>query len=100
MEEEKMDKLDQIARQYPDNIMFTGYELHTRGDVQKAFTGSGMILDPSCRVQYIDDGLLATFRAGIEDGEMEPWFAIAWGTLREDERETWLHYWRLLENQA
>jgi len=79
--------------------MFTSYPLNARADAEKAFEGSGLIVDPSCRVRYIDDGLLATFRAGPEDGEMEPWFAIAWGTLREDERQTWLHYWRILEGK-
>lgn len=90
-------KIDQIAIEYPGNIMFTGYALNSRSDVEAAFEGSGLIVDPSCRIRYQDNGLLATFRAGPEDGEMEPWFAIAWGTLREDERQTWLNYWRVLE---
>jgi len=90
-------KIDQIAIEYPDNLMLTGYPLNIRADVKKAFEGSGFIIDPSCRIRYQDNGLLATFRAGPEDGEMEPWFAIAWGTLREDERQTWLNYWRMLE---
>jgi len=89
--------VNKIARDYPDNVMLTGYELHTREDVERAFTGSGMIVDPSCRVRYQDNGLLATFRAGVEGSEMEPWFAIAWGTLRKDECQTWLLYWRRLE---
>ena len=91
--------IDRIAIEYPDNLMFTSYRLLTRADVEKAFIGSGMILDPSCRVRYIDNGLLATFRAGDEGGEMEPWFAIAWNTLREDERETWLNYWQMLDRR-
>lgn len=92
-----MRKIDRIALDYPDNIMFTGYLILVRQDVEDAFVGSGMIVDPGCRVRYDDDGLLATFRAGSDDDEMEPWFAIAWGTLRPDERETWLGYWRMLD---
>ena len=90
-------RIDQIALAHPDNVMFTGYPLRTRQDVERSFTGSGLAVDPSCRVQYINNGLLATFRAGLDDGEMEPWFAIAWGILHDDERDTWLRYWRLLE---
>lgn len=89
--------VNEIARDYPDNIMFTNFPLLKRDDIEQAFNGSGMIVDPSCRVRYQDNGLLATFRAGVEDGEMDPWFAIAWTTMREDERQTWLKYWRMLD---
>ena len=95
-----MRKIDRIVLDYPDNLMFTGYPLRTRQDVEQAFDGSGLIVDPSCRVRYQDDGLLATCRAGQDDGEMEPWLLIAWGTLREDERQTWLIYWRMIEREA
>ena len=95
-EENKMKKIDRIA--LTDNVMFTSFSLNIRGDVEKAFDGSGMTVDPSCRIRYQDNGLLATFRAGLDDGEMESWLAIAWGTLRKDEQETWLGYWQKLES--
>lgn len=85
-----------IAKHYPDNFMMTSFNLHTREDVEQALEGSGFDLDSSCRVRYQDNGLLATFRASSYDKEIEPWFAIAWGTLRDDERETWLYYWQAL----
>jgi len=92
-----MRKIDRIVLDYPDNVMFTGFALRERCDVERAFRDSGYIVDPSCRVQYIDDGLIATLRADGVGGEMEPWLVIAWGTMREDERATWLGYWKLLD---
>ena len=96
----KRRKIDCIVLDHPDNVMFTGYPLRNRQDVGQAFAGSGLIVDPSCRVRYIDDGLLATCRAGLDNGEMEPWLLIAWGTLRPEERATWLSYWRMIEREA
>jgi len=92
-----VDSIDRIERGHPDNLMMTGYPLQARADVVRAFEGSGFELDPTCRVQYVDNGLLATCRAGDPNGEQEPWLLIAWGTLRLDERETWLAHWRQLE---
>jgi len=84
----------QIMRTHPDNLMLTGTKFSTRTEVERAFVGSGYDVDPTCRIQYHDNGLLATFRAGTCTDEMEPWVALAWGTLRPDEQATWRLAWR------
>jgi len=91
MREPIMDQL--TAAERLDNIMFTSYPLRRRADIEKAFQWSGMIVDPTCRITYIDRGLLATFRAGEEGGEMEPWMAIDWISLSETDKNTWRAHW-------
>jgi len=75
-----------------DNIIMTNFEIKTKADIALAFERLGVGYTINHRSnRYHDDGLLATTSAdSADDGEFEEWLIIAWGTMREGERQTWL----------
>ena len=75
-----------------DNIIMTNFEIKTKADIALAFARLGVSYTINNRSnRYYDDGLLATTTAdSADDGEFEEWLIIAWETMREDERQTWL----------
>ena len=90
-----MKRLDVAAKM--DNVVFTNFMIERRQDIIDALEGSGYEIDPHCRVQYIDNGALATFWAvDDETGIPQPWMAINWSAFQECDKSTWLKHWSRL----
>jgi hypothetical protein len=75
-----------------DNIIMVQSDILNKSDIQSAFDRLGVGYEIQHKSnRYYDNGLLAVTKADSgECGEIENWLIIAWGTMDEAERNSWL----------